>query len=104
MYQTEYEIYLDYQRSITCAEELLTIAGNMVTQIQSETASLREELMGGWKGEAAGEFQRKLLVLSEKGGELSRTLSQIGEMQKTVAWNIYEAEVQALRIAQQRNT
>ncbi|MDO4648605.1 MAG: hypothetical protein Q4B26_08130 [Eubacteriales bacterium] len=100
--QTEYEIYLDYQRSIGRADGLLVISSKVASRIQSEITSCRNQLAGGWTGNSAGDFLLKLNSLEEKGKNLAQRIAQIAEMQKTVAWNIYEAELNALAIARQR--
>lgn len=100
--KTEYEIYLDYHQAIRQADKLDELASELErvggTQLQEALGQVR----ANWSGENADTFMRKTAVLSSQNSKNVQKLRSIASTIRTIARNTYNAEMRALRIAQER--
>lgn len=97
-----YQISMDFEQAKRKADELDRIADELGRLSGTEFADTLYNLGNNWKGDNAQAYIRKGLSLKEKmeqtAGELRASASTI----RAVAKNIYDAEMEALRIAEER--
>lgn len=99
---TAEEIRFDYQQALSRAKALEEIAGEMTSLAQNSLAGSLQILSGGWKGEAATAYLNKGAMLEEKIIKSAKNLRGTAATIRTIAKTIYDAEMYALQLAQQR--
>lgn len=100
--KTEAEIYLEYEKALSQAETLLQLAGELNSSAAGDTKEIAAALGTVWKGESAEAFYAKCSILTQKWSDCASSLTKTAEAVKTIAQNIYNAEMQALRLAETR--
>ncbi|MBP3901980.1 MAG: hypothetical protein J6D53_11110 [Blautia sp.] len=100
--KTEAEIYLEYEKAMSQAETLMLLAGELDSAVAAETKETAAALTAVWKGESAEAFLVKCSALGQKCTDCTSSLTKSAEAIKTIAQNIYNAEMQALRLAETR--
>lgn len=99
---SRYQIQMDFTRATQKANELDGIADNLSRLADTDLQNTLDGLNNDWKGDNAGEYIKKGFALKE---DMDRTVKDIRETAgtiRTVAKNIYDAEMEALRIAEER--
>ena len=97
--KTKAEIYQEYETAILQADRLAEEAGAMRSELGSGAENILALLSGSWKGEAADIFTEKCGLLMEKAGQIGNSLNEASDAVRTIARNIYNAEMRALEIA-----
>ncbi len=100
--RTEAEIYLEYEKAMSQAETLMQLAGELDSAVAAETRETAAVLTAVWKGESAEAFLAKCDTWGQKCADCTSSLTKSAEAVKTIAQNIYNAEMQALRLAETR--
>ena len=101
--KTEAEIYLEYEKALSQAETLMQLAGELNSSVAGDTKETTAALETVWKGESAEAFYAKCGILTQKWSDCASSLTKTAEAVRTIAQNIYNAEMQALRLAETRN-
>lgn len=101
--KTEAEIFLEYEAALKQADSLSEAAQEIRTAVAEGTESAALSLSASWKGEGAEAFEGKCKILREKAGAISRALADTADAVRTIAGNIYHAEMKALAIAEIRD-
>ena len=96
------EISMDYNRAIAMTDELTELRESFRQISQDQMMQLLSLLSSSWKGENADLFIRKLGTYIEGRSEVNTKLEQTIESIRRHAENVYRAEMEALRIAQER--
>ena len=101
--KTESEIILEYETAVSQADSLEHSADEMSRTVHGKIMEIRERLAVSWQGEGAEAFQEKCAVLSGKSEQACGALREIGGAIRTIAQNIYNAEMRSLEIARMRD-
>ena len=100
---TRKEIEFDFQRAKEQAEKIDKIADRLRRISQNDFGNSLQNLSAGWKGESASLYLQKGSALQEKIEATANALYGVAEDIRTIARRIYEAEMAALEIAQERS-
>ncbi|MBQ9065523.1 MAG: WXG100 family type VII secretion target [Blautia sp.] len=100
--KTEAEIYLEYETAIAQAESLTAAAENIRKSLSEGINELSGIMSASWKGQSAEAFASKCSAFQEKAGRISQALMESAEVIRTIADNIYQAEMNALMLAAAR--
>ena len=103
MAQTSWEITMNFRSAIRQADRLESVAEQMNSMAQQRFSASIQELSVGWKGENANAYLRKCESLKQKIGETAKQLRGVAADIRSIAQRTYDAEMAALRIAQERN-
>jgi uncharacterized protein YukE len=101
--KSEEKISMDYNRTIKMADELIELAFKFRNLTKEEAMSQLNTLGSNWKGENAEHFVRKAAGYLQMASESADQLEDLARAIKTNAQNVYNAEMHALRLAQQRS-
>ena len=101
--KSEHTIYMDYQKTMSQAEELYQLAAKIKNIKNKDLAGVWSGVSAAWKGENANKYLQKgkkveKTILSTSS-ELERTASSL----KTIAKRTYKAEMEALQLARSAN-
>lgn len=102
MAKTMAEIQMDFSQAMHAAEELDLLAQKVDDISKEQIESTFQSIKQGWTGEASQEFMKKGKILEEKIAAEGRLLKQNAEAIRVAARAIYNAEMEALRLAQIR--
>lgn len=100
--KTKAQIEFDFEQARRRAAELEEIAADLSQLSKRDMENTRAELSGAWKGESAQLFQTKAGKLQEDIQDTAKELNTIAATIREIAQRIYEAEMEALRIATER--
>ncbi len=98
---TEKQILVNYQVAKNKAQELETEAAKLKQLANGNFYNSITEVRAIWKGENAELFVQKCNRLKEEMLSTAKTLSTIASNVRTSAKNIYDAEMENLRILQE---
>ena len=93
---------MDFDRAARQADELDNIANNLNTISSKDLPNILDQLRGDWKGDNADRYIGKGFVLTENMQKTVTSIRQAAATIRTIAKNIYDAEMEALRIAEER--
>lgn len=99
---SRYQIQMDFDRAARQANELDNIANNLSTISGKDFPDILNQLGGDWKGDNADKYIRKGFALTENMQKTVVSLRQTANTIRSIAKNIYDAEMEALRIAEER--
>lgn len=99
---SRYQIQMDFNQAERKAAELDSIAGDLSRLSGTDLQNTLNSLGNNWKGENAGLYIGKGFQLIENMKKTADSLRQTAETIRSVARNIYNAEMEALRIAEER--
>lgn len=100
---TEATIFLNFQKAKQQADELEQIAGDLSKLSSKSLNDVLQNVSANWKGESASQYLSKGSILQEDLTETAKSLLDIASEIRTIAKRIYDAEMEALRIAQTRS-
>ncbi len=100
--KTEYQIHLDYNQAMRQADKLDELAAELEQVGGTKLGEALGQVRANWSGENADAFLRKANVLTTQNGKNVKKLRSIASTIRTVATNTYNADLRALRIAQER--
>lgn len=95
-------IEFDFHRAEAQADKLETVADNLSRLSRSKFENTMQNLASNWKGENASLYLKKGGRLQEQMDGTARELYSIASDIRTIARRIYEAEMKALRLAEER--
>lgn len=93
---------MDFTRATQKANELDGIADNLSRLADTDLQNTLDGLNNDWKGDNAGEYIKKGFALKENMDKTVKDIRETAGTIRTVAKNIYDAEMEALRIAEER--
>ncbi len=99
---SRYQISMDFGQAKRKADELERIADELGRLAGTEFADTLNNLGNNWKGDNAQAYIQKGMSLKEKMENTAGSLRASASTIRTVAKNIYDAEMEALRIAEER--
>ena len=99
---SRYQIQMNFSQAERKAAELDGIAGDLSRLSGTDLHNTLNSLGNNWKGENAGLYIGKGFQLMENMEKTAASLRQTAETIRSVARNIYNAEMEALRIAEER--
>lgn len=99
---SRYQIQMDFDKAARQANELDNIANNLGTISSKDLPDILDQLRGDWKGDNADKYIGKGFVLTENMQKTADAIRQTAATIRTIAKNIYDAEMEALRIAEER--
>lgn len=97
------QIEFDFANAKRQADELEELAGGLNSISQQQFSGTLQNISSCWKGENANLYLRKGYILVNEISSTSRELLGIAAVIRTTAQKIYNAEMEALRIAERRN-
>ena len=102
--KSRYQIQFDYQNAISQASKLDHLADRIERQVVRRMEDVAQDLHAAWKSESASQYIQKEQALSDRIRDTARELRDTGEDIRRVAKRMYDAEMHALRIAQERKS
>lgn len=99
---SRHQIQMDFTRATQKANELDGIADNLSRLADTDLQNTLDGLNNDWKGDNAGEYIKKGFALKEDMDKTVKDIRETASTIRTVAKNIYDAEMEALRIAEER--
>lgn len=100
---TKYTIRLNYSRAKGQADRLDEIASQIESMADNEYEDTLNGIAGAWKGDNSNEYLRKARELKNRINDTAGHLHSIAEEIRRKAYRIYQAEMRALEIANQRS-
>ena len=101
--KTSTQIKLNYREAMQQARDLDTLAGKIRNTANQKVEESMQLLSSGWKGNNASEFLKKYSELKRQILESADELSSIADDIRTTARIIYNAEMEAVRIANNKS-
>lgn len=95
-------IRFNYERARGQANELDEIANNLSQLAYSDFAGTMQNISMNWKGENATKYLKKGESLQSNMNSTAKSLRSVASEIRRVAQNIYNADMEALRIARER--
>lgn len=102
MAKSRYQIHLDYQKAKSQAGKLEE-AAKMIRQESNRMESCRADVRHAWEGDNATRFTGKLGIVSGDLGKIAAQLEKTAMVIRKNAKRIYDAEMEAKRLAEIRN-
>lgn len=100
--KTKQQIEFDFEQARRRATELEEIASDISRLSRRDIEAAKADLAGAWKGESAQLFLQKTENLQENIRGTAKELNAIAAAIRKIAEQMYAAEMEALRIATQR--
>ena len=97
------EIRFNFNQALAQASELDSLADRL-EQLENKTENSMQTLSAAWKGQNATAFLRKEDTIKKEVRKTAAEIHSIADDIRRIARRIYEAEMAALRIAQQRKS
>lgn len=99
---SEYTIAFNYNKAIKQADELLDIASDIRKVANDKLETSIQTVDKNWDGENSKKFISKSKKLKEKVTDSADDIQAIAASIKKMAKQIYDAEMEAIRIAKER--
>lgn len=99
---SRYQIQMDFNKANQKAGELDEIANSLSTLAATNLENTLECLSKDWTGENAAVYIKKGSTLKDNMAKTAGDIRNTANTIRTVAKNIYTAEMEALRIAEER--
>ncbi len=99
---TRYSIQMDFDKANRQANELDDIANSVDREANRSLTDTLNALGNDWRGENADKYIRKGFTLKEDMNNTAKSLRQAASTIRYVAKRIYDAEMENLRIAEER--
>lgn len=99
---TRYSIQMDFDKANRQADELDDIANSVDREANRSLTDTLNALGNDWRGENADKYIKKGFTLKEGMNDTARSLRQAASTIRYVAKRIYDAEMENLRIAEER--
>lgn len=100
--KSETQINYDFQQAIRKARELENVATGLRSLANSNLTDALQNLSCAWQGEAADAYLRKGALLKERIVENAKKIDSTAKTIRNVAQRTYNAEMEAFRIAKER--
>lgn len=102
MAKTASEIRMDFSRAKRQADQLETLGEELKRLADHKVEDSFERIASVWEGENSEKYRTKGRILEEKLRENAGELLKAADAIRTIAQNIYLAEMRALELAQER--
>lgn len=99
---SRYQIQMDFNRASQKANELDSIADDMSRLSGTDLQNTLNSLGNDWKGDNANAYIQKGFALKENMDKTVTSIRNTASTIRQIAKNIYDAEMEALRIAEER--
>ncbi len=99
---SEYSITFNYNKAINQANDLADIAKEIRKVADNKMETSIQTIDKNWDGDSSKKFVNKSRQLKEKVADSADDIDAIASAIKTMAKKIYDAEMEALRIARER--
>lgn len=96
------QIQINFNRAKQQANELESLAKSLENLSGSELENLLEELSNCWKGDNATRYRQKGAALQAEISKTAKSIRNTANGIRSIAQNTYEAEMNAVRIAEER--
>ena len=100
---TERSIRFDFNQAKAQADEIERLANKLNSLADQEFAGTMQSISSHWQGQNSRAYLNKASMLQSKMNNSSKELKSIASSIRTAAKKMYDAEMRALRLAQQRN-
>lgn len=100
--KSRYQIRFDFQNAISQARKLDDLADRLERTVVRRMDDVASDLHAAWKSDSANRYIQKEQELKGSIKDTVDELRCIADDIRTIARRIYDAEMRALRIAQQR--
>lgn len=100
--KTRAQIQFDFDQAMRRANEIDELGADLSKIARKDMENTQAELLAAWKGDSARLFQSKANKLQTQVNRTAAELNGIADSIRIIARIIYEAEMEALRIATQR--
>lgn len=97
-----YSIEFDFEQAKKQASVLDEIANDLNTLTTNKFDTTMQSLSSNWKGDSATAYLKKGVTLQSYMKNSAKDLNTVANNIRTVARKIYEAEMEAKRIAEER--
>ncbi len=98
----EYQIKMDFSKAKQHAQKLDEVADSLSRLAGTELQNTLEGLNNEWQGDNAVKYIQKGYIVKEDMDKTVKNLRKVADSIRTIAQNIYNAEMEALRIARER--
>ena len=98
------EIRFDFQNALEQAKKLETLADSIDRRVVDKMTETTQSIHAAWKGNSATRYINKAQDLRQQIEQTANILRSTAEDIRRIARRVYEAEMQALEIAQSRKT
>jgi|GluameStandDraft_1065615.scaffolds.fasta_scaffold32403_3 uncharacterized protein YukE len=102
--KTAHQIDVDLQTALAQARHLESIADSITHRVVKPMDGTAQTLQTAWKGASAAQFIRKETALSSQVSATAQQMREIAADIRAAARRIYNAEMEACRIAQTRRS
>lgn len=102
MEKTLTSIQIDFNRVMKQADRLDDLAYELTGVAQNQINGAMQEIHHSWTGEAAEQYLKKGQIIEKKVIQSASQLKKIAAVIRTMATVTYNAELEAIRIAQIR--
>lgn len=99
---SRYQIQMDFSRANQKANDLDNIANDLSRLSGTDLQNTLNSLGNDWKGDNATLYIQKGFSLKENLDETVKSIRNTASTIRSIAKNIYDAEMEALRIAEER--
>lgn len=99
---SRYQIQMDFNRAKQKAQDLDNIANDLSRLSGTDLRNTLDGLSHDWKGDNANKYIQKGYTLKNSMDNTVKNLRNVASTIRTIAQNIYNAEMEALRIAEER--
>lgn len=99
---SRYQIQMDFNKAGQKAGELDDIADRLSKIAETDLPNILNGLGSDWKGDNADAYIRKGVGVGENMRETVKDLRNTAATIRKIAQNVYDAEMEALRIAEER--
>lgn len=102
MAKTAYSIKMDYNNAIKQAEKLEKLARDLKQIAQTQLQECLSNVDRSWKSTSSVKYINKGKKLREEILSRAKNLEKTAETIRTIAKNVYDAEMRSLEIAKRR--
>lgn len=98
--KSKQQISMDYNRVLSLTAELDRLADELSKEINAKTENNLGLLLSGWEGENASQFSQKISEMQGNSQKTAEAIKKISAGIRSNAQNVYNAEMEAIRIAE----
>lgn len=99
---SEHEIRFNYSRAMNQARELKSVASSLTKVGDTKLEECLGKVSKGWNGDNSESYVKKGKTLESKIDKAGKSVRKTAEAIESMARNIYNAEMAALRAARER--
>ena len=99
---TQAEIAFNFKQAMNKASEVDNVSGRISRLSRNDLGGVMQGISSCWKGNSASAYLNKGNALQDNMDDVSREIKNIANEIRNAATRIYNAEMENLRISQQR--